>query len=392
MRDVVIVGAARTAIGSFGGSLKSVPARTLGAICIKEALKRAGVEAEQVEEVIMGNVLQGGLGQNVARQMMIDAGLPQEIPAMTLNKVCGSGLRAVALAAQIIKAGDADIVVAGGAENMSMSGYVLPTARWGSRMGDTKMVDMMIKDGLSDAFSGVHMGITAENICDQWGLTREELDAFAAASQQKAEAAIKAGKFKDEIVPVEIPQRKGDPVVFDTDEFPRAGVTAEGLAKLKPAFKKDGMVTAANASGINDSGAAVVVMSKEKADELGLKPLCTIKSYASAGVDPQIMGIGPVPSSKKALEKAGLTVADMDLIEANEAFAAQSVAVGKELGFDAEKLNVNGGAIALGHPIGASGCRILISLIHEMEKRDAKKGLATLCIGGGQGTAMVVER
>lgn len=392
MRDVVIVGAARTAIGSFGGSLKNVPARTLGAVCIKEALKRAGVEANKVDEVIMGNVLQGGLGQNVARQMMIDAGLPQEIPAMTLNKVCGSGLRAVALAAQIIKAGDADIVVAGGAESMSMSGYVLPTARWGSRMGDTKMVDMMIKDGLSDAFSGVHMGITAENICDQWGLTREELDAFAAASQQKAEAAIKAGKFKDEIVPVEVPQRKGDPVIFDTDEFPRAGVTAEGLAKLKPAFKKDGMVTAANASGINDSGAAVVVMSKEKADELGIKPMCTIKSYASAGVDPQIMGIGPVPSSKKALEKAGLTIDDMDLIEANEAFAAQSVAVGKELGFDAEKLNVNGGAIALGHPIGASGCRILISLIHEMEKRDAKKGLATLCIGGGQGTAMVIER
>lgn len=392
MRDVVIVGAARTAIGSFGGSLKNVPARTLGAVCIKEALKRAGVEANKVDEVIMGNVLQGGLGQNVARQMMIDAGIPQEVPAMTLNKVCGSGLRAVALAAQIIKAGDADIVVAGGAESMSMSGYVLPTARWGSRMGDTKMVDMMIKDGLSDAFSGVHMGITAENICDQWGLTREELDAFAAASQQKAEAAIKAGKFKDEIVPVEVPQRKGDPVIFDTDEFPRAGVTAEGLAKLKPAFKKDGMVTAANASGINDSGAAVVVMSKEKADELGIKPMCTIKSYASAGVDPQIMGIGPVPSSKKALEKAGLTIDDMDLIEANEAFAAQSVAVGKELGFDAEKLNVNGGAIALGHPIGASGCRILISLIHEMEKRDAKKGLATLCIGGGQGTAMVIER
>lgn len=392
MRDVVIVGAARTAIGSFGGSLKTVPARTLGAICIKEALKRAGVEADQVDEVIMGNVLQGGLGQNVARQMLIDAGLPQETPAMTLNKVCGSGLRAVSLAAQIIKAGDADIVVAGGAENMSMSGYILPAARWGARMGDTKMVDIMIKDGLSDAFSGVHMGITAENICDQWGLTREELDEFAAASQQKATAAIKAGKFKDEIVPVEIPQRKGDPVVFDTDEFPREGVTAEGIGKLKPAFKKDGMVTAANSSGINDSGAAVVVMSKEKADELGLKPLCTIKSYASAGVDPQIMGIGPVPSTQKALEKAGMTVADLELIEANEAFAAQSVAVGKELGFNKDILNVNGGAIALGHPIGASGCRILISLIYEMERRDAKTGLATLCIGGGQGTALVVER
>ena len=392
MRDVVIVGAARTPIGAFGGSLKTVPAKTLGAVCIKEALNRAGVKPEQVDEVIMGNVLQGGLGQNPARQMSIEAGIPKEVPSFTLNKVCGSGLRAVSLAAQIIKAGDADVVVAGGAENMSMAGYVMPSARWGARMGDNKMIDMMVHDGLTDAFSGVHMGITAENICDQWGLTREELDAFAAASQQKAVAAVEAGKFKDEIVPVEIPQRKGDPIVFDTDEYPKAGTTAEGIAKLRPAFKKDGMVTAANASGINDSGAAVIVMSKEKADELGIKPICTIKSYASAGVDPQIMGIGPVPSSTKALEKAGMTVADLDLIEANEAFAAQSVAVGKDMGFDAEKLNVNGGAIALGHPIGASGCRILISLIHEMQKRDSKTGLATLCIGGGQGTAMVVER
>ena len=392
MKEVVIVGAARTAIGSFGGTLKSVPASTLGAIAVKEAIKRAGITPDMVEEVIMGNVLQAGLGQNVARQISIEAGIPKEVPSMTLNKVCGSGLRAVELAAQIIKAGDADIIVAGGAENMSLAPYVTNAARWGARMGDTKLVDVMIRDGLSDAFSGVHMGITAENICDQWGLTREELDQFAAASQQKAEAAIKAGKFKDEIVPVEIPQKKGDPKIFDTDEFPRAGVTAEGLAGLKPAFKKDGMVTAANASGINDSGAAVIVMSKEKADELGIKPMATIKSYASAGVDPQIMGIGPVPATQKALAKAGLEIKDIDLIEANEAFAAQSVAVGKELGFDASKLNVNGGAIALGHPIGASGCRILITLLYEMARRDAKTGLATLCIGGGQGTALIVER
>ncbi|MBQ3122899.1 MAG: acetyl-CoA C-acetyltransferase [Firmicutes bacterium] len=392
MREVVIVGAARTAIGSFGGTLKGVPAATLGAIAVKEAIKRAGITPDMVEEVIMGNVLQAGLGQNVARQISIEAGIPQEVPSMTLNKVCGSGLRAVELAAQIIKAGDADIIVAGGAENMSASPYVVPAARWGARMNDAKLVDVMIRDGLSDAFSGVHMGITAENIVDQWGLTREELDAFAANSQQKAEAAQAKGVFDEEIVPVEIPQKKGDPIVFAKDEFPKAGVTAEGLAKLKPAFKKDGIVTAANASGINDSGAAVVVMSKEKADELGLTPMATIKSYASAGVDPQIMGIGPVPATKKALEKAGMTVEDLDLIEANEAFAAQSVAVGKELGFDLSKLNVNGGAIALGHPIGSSGCRILITLLYEMKRRDAKTGLATLCIGGGQGTALIVER
>jgi acetyl-CoA C-acetyltransferase len=392
MREVVIVSAARTPLGSFGGSLKGIKTSTLGAIAVKEAIKRAGIDAAQIDEVVMGCVLQGGLGQNIARQISIEAGIPIEVPSMTINKVCGSGLRAVGLAAQMIKAGDADIVVAGGAENMSMAGYAMPAARWGARMGNTNMVDMMVNDGLTDAFNNYHMGITAENICDQWGLNREELDAFSATSQQRAEAAIKAGKFKDEIVPVEIPQRKGDPIIFDTDEFPKYGTTAEGLAKLKPAFKKDGMVTAANASGINDAGAAVIVMSKEKADELGIKPLCTIKSYASAGVDPTIMGIGPVPSSKKALEKAGITVADLDLIEANEAFAAQSVAVRNDLGLNPEIVNVNGGAIAIGHPIGASGTRILITLIHEMIKRDAKTGLATLCIGGGQGTALIVER
>lgn len=393
MREVVIVGAARTPIGSFGGSLKGVPARQLGAIAIKGALERAGVKPEQVDEVIMGCVLQGGLGQNVSRQMALDAGLPIEVPTMTINKVCGSGLRAVELAAQIIKAGDAEIVVAGGAENMSAAAYAMPAARWGARMNNTQMVDMMVNDGLWDAFNNYHMGVTAENVAEQWGLTREELDEFAVASQQKAEAAVKAGKFADEIVPVEIPQRKGDPIVFDTDEYPKFGASVEKMAKLKPAFKKDGVVTAANASGINDAGAALVVMSKEKADELGLKPLCTIKGYASAGVDPKIMGIGPVPSSKKALEKAGCTIDDMDLIEANEAFAAQSLAVGRDLGFDASKLNVNGGAIALGHPIGASGARILISLIYEMQKReDAKLGLATLCIGGGMGTAVVIEK
>ncbi len=392
MREVVIVSAVRTPIGNFGGTLKSTPTRTLGAITIKAALEKVGLKGEQVDEVIMGCVLQGGLGQNVARQMVIDAGMPVEVPAMTINKVCGSGLRAVELAAQIIKAGDAEVIIAGGAENMSMSGYVDTKSRWGARMGNYPNLDMMVNDGLTDAFSSVHMGITAENICEQWGLTRNELDEFAANSQQKAEAAVKAGRFKEEIVPVEIPQRKGEPVVFDTDEFPKFGTTAEGLGKLKPAFKKDGIVTAANASGINDSGAAVVVMSKEKADELGIKPMATIKSYASAGVDPQIMGIGPVPSTKKALEKAGMDIKDLDLIEANEAFAAQSVAVGRDLGINKDILNVNGGAIALGHPIGASGCRILVSLLHEMEKRDSKKGLATLCIGGGMGTALIVER
>ena len=393
MKEVVIVGAARTAIGKFGGTLKNVPARTLGAVCIEEALKRAGVEKDQVDEVIMGCVLQGGLGQNVARQMMLDAGLPVETPCFTLNKVCGSGLRAVSLAAQMIKAGDADIVVAGGAENMSATAYAMKDARWGARMNNTTMTDMMVNDGLWDAFNQYHMGITAENVAEQYGLTREELDEFSVISQNRAEAAIEAGKFKDEIVPVTIPQRKGDPIVFDTDEHLTKGSTMEKVAKLKPAFKRDGgIVTAANASGINDSGAAVVVMSKEKADELGIKPLCTIKSYASGGVDPSIMGVGPVPACRKALDKAGITVDDLDLIEANEAFAAQSIAVRRDLGFDPEKVNVNGGAIALGHPIGASGCRILITLIYEMMKRDAKTGLATLCIGGGMGTTVIVER
>ena len=392
MREVVIVGAARTAIGKVGGTLKNVPTRQLGAVCIEEALKRAGVEKDQVDEVIMGCVLQGGLGQNVARQMMLDAGLPVEIPCFTINKVCGSGLRAVELAAQIIKAGDADIVVAGGAENMSSAPYVMPAARWGARMFDAKMTDMMVNDGLWDAFNNYHMGMTAENVAEQWGLTREELDEFSVISQQRAEKAVDSGVFKDEIVPVTIPQRKGDPIVFDTDEHLTRGSTMEKVAKLKPAFKKDGgIVTAANASGINDSGAAVVVMSKEKADELGIKPMATIKSYASGGVDPSIMGVGPVPASRKALEKAGLTIEDMDLVEANEAFAAQSLAVRKDLGLDPEKTNVNGGAIALGHPIGASGCRILITLLYEMQRRGSHYGLATLCIGGGMGTSVIVE-
>lgn len=392
MREVVIVSAARTPIGNYGGTLKDNTAVALGAIAVKEAIKRAGISPEMVDEVVLGCVLQAGLGQNVARQVSIAAGIPQEVPSLTINKVCGSGLRTVGLAAQMIKAGDADIVVCGGTESMSNAPYTIPTARWGARMNDQKMVDVMVNDGLWDAFNNYHMGVTAENIVEQWGLTREEQDEFALASQLKAEAAIKAGKFKDEIVPVVIPQRKGDPIVFDTDEYPKFGASIEKMASLKPAFKRDGgTVTAANASGINDSAAALVVMSKEKAEALGITPLCTIKSYASAGVDPKIMGTGPIPASRKALEKAGLGIADMDLIEANEAFAAQSVAVGKELGIDAAKLNVNGGAIALGHPIGASGARILITLLYEMKKRGSKYGLATLCIGGGQGTAMIVE-
>ena len=391
MREVVIASAARTPIGSFGGTLKNTPAVTLGKTAVEEAVKRAGIKPEQVDELVFGCVLQAGLGQNVARQVSLAAGLPIETPAMTINKVCGSGLRSVGLAAQIIKAGDADIVVAGGTESMSMAPYAMPAARWGARMFDAKMVDVMVNDGLWDAFNQYHMGVTAENVADQWGITREELDEFALKSQQKAEAAIKAGKFKDEIVPVVIPQKKGDPIVFDTDEFPKFGASLEKMAKLKPAFKKDGVVTAANASGINDSAAALVVMSADKAKELGITPLCKIVSYASAGVDPSIMGVGPIPASKKALEKAGLTVDDIDLFEANEAFAAQSVAVGRELQIPEEKLNVNGGAIALGHPIGASGARILITLIYEMKKRGCHKGLATLCIGGGMGTAMIVE-
>jgi acetyl-CoA C-acetyltransferase len=393
MREVVIASAVRTPIGKFGGSLKDVSARKLGAIVIKEALNRAGVDPAAVDEVIMGCVLQGGLGQNVSRQMSLDAGVPVEVPTFTINKVCGSGLRAVELAAQIIKAGDADIIVAGGAENMSATAYAMPAARWGARMFDTKMVDMMVNDGLWDAFNGYHMGITAENVAEQWGLTREQLDEFSVISQQRAEKAVDSGRFDDEIVPVTIPQRKGDPIVFSRDEHLTRGSSMEKVAKLKPAFKKDGgVVTAANASGINDSGAACVVMSAEKAEELGIKPMCKIVSYASGGVDPSIMGVGPVPATKKALEKAGLTIEDIDLVEANEAFAAQSLAVRKELGLDPEKTNVNGGAIALGHPIGASGCRILVTLIYEMMKRDSKRGLATLCIGGGMGTSLIVER
>lgn len=392
MREVVIASAVRTAVGSFGGSLKDVAAVDLGATVIKEAIKRAGIKGEQVQEVIMGNVLQAGLGQNPARQAVIKAGLPVEVPAFTLNKVCGSGLRAVSLACQMIKAGDADVIIAGGMESMSKAPYILNTARWGQRMGNGQMVDGMINDGLWDAFNNYHMGITAENIAEQWGLTREEQDAFAAASQQKAEKAIKEGKFKEEIVPVVIPQRKGDPIVFDTDEYVKFGATAEKLAKLKPAFKKDGTVTAGNASGINDGAAAFVIMSADKAKELGVTPLAKITSYGSAGLEPSIMGYGPFHATKVALEKVNLTVEDLDLIEANEAFAAQSLAVGKDLKFDMEKVNVNGGAIAIGHPIGASGARILVTLLHEMKKRDAKKGLATLCIGGGMGTALVVER
>ena len=392
MREVVIASAVRTAIGTFGGALKDVPAADLGAIVIKEAVNRAGIKPELVNEVVMGNVIQAGLGQNVARQAAVKAGLPIEIPAMTLNMVCGSGLRSVALVAQMIKAGDCDVVVAGGMENMSRAPYALETTRWGQRMGDGKLVDTMIKDALSDAFNNYHMGVTAENIVKEWGLTREELDEFSLNSQLKAEKAIKEGKFKDEIVPVMVPQRKGEPKVFDTDEGPRFGSTMEGLARLKPCFIKDGKVTAGNSSGINDGAAAFVVMSAEKATELGVTPLATIVSYGHKGLDPAIMGYGPFHATKAAMENANLTVEDMDLIEANEAFAAQSIAVAKDLHFDMSKVNVNGGAVALGHPVGASGARILVTLLHEMQRRDAKKGLATLCIGGGMGTAMIVER
>lgn len=391
LQDAVIVSAVRTAIGTYGGGLAEVSAVKLGEICIRAALQRADLKPQQVDEVIMGNVLQAGLGQNPARQASIEADLPVSVPAMTINKVCGSGLKAVILAAQAIKLGDAEIIVAGGMESMSRAPYLLEKARFGYRMNDGTLVDSMIRDGLWDAFNNCHMGITAENICMESHLTREELDAFALESQQRAVHAIETGVFRDEIVPVEIPGRKGV-TVFDQDQQPRADTTAEGLAKLRPAFKKDGMVTAGNSSGLNDGGAATVVMSRRKANELGLKPMATIRSYASAGVDPRIMGMGPVPSSRRALEKAGLSVSDMDLVEANEAFAAQSVAVGKELGFDRSKLNVHGGAIALGHPIGASGTRVLVTLLYEMQRRNAHYGLTTLCIGGGQGVAMVVER
>jgi len=391
LNDAVIVSAVRTAIGTYGGGLAEVPAVKLGEICIRAALQRADLKPNQVDEVIMGNVLQAGLGQNPARQAAINAGLPVEVPAMTINKVCGSGLKAVILAAQAIRLGDADIVVAGGMESMSQAPYLLEKARFGYRMGDGQLVDSMIRDGLWDAFNNYHMGITAENICTESHLSREELDAFALESQRRAVHAIEAGTFRAEIVPVEVPGRKGS-TFFEQDQQPRAETTAEALAKLRPAFKKDGMVTAGNSSGLNDGGAAVVVMSRTKAEELGLRPLATIRSYASAGVDPRIMGMGPVPSSRRALKKAGLSVADLDVVEANEAFAAQSVAVGKELGFDRAKLNVNGGAIALGHPIGASGTRVLVTLLYEMQRRNAHYGLATLCIGGGQGVAMIVER
>lgn len=392
MTEVVIVSAVRTAIGSFQGSLKDVPATQLGAIVIEGALAKVGIDGELVDEVIMGNVLQAGLGQNPARQASIKAGLPQTVPAMTINKVCGSGLKAVHLATQAIKAGDASIIVAGGFENMSQAPYLMPKARQGYRMGDQKVIDSMVHDGLWCAFNDYHMGVTAENLCDQFMITREEQDAFSARSQQRAAQAIAAGKFTDEIIAVEIPQRKGAPIVFAEDEYVKATTTEASLAKLRPAFKRDGSVTAGNASGINDGAAAVVVMSKAKADELGVTPLVTIAGNASAGVNPAVMGIGPVEAVKKALTKANTALDQMDVIEANEAFAAQSIAVDKALHFDHDKLNVNGGAIALGHPIGASGARILVTLIHEMQKQDAKKGLATLCIGGGQGVATVVTR
>ncbi len=392
VEKVVIVAAGRTAIGTFGGSLSSVPAHTLGAKVIAGLLDQTGIKPDQVDEVILGHVLTAGLGQNPARQSAIEAGIPNSVPSMTINKVCGSGLKAIHLAAQAIKCGDADIIIAGGQENMSLSPHLLPKSRDGQKMGDWKMVDSMIKDGLWCAFNDYHMGVTAENIVKEYDISRDEQDAFAAASQNKTEAAQAAGKFDDEIIAVEIPQRRGDPVVFDKDEFPRAGVTAEALGKMRPAFDREGSVTAANASGLNDGAAAVIVMSESKAKELGLEPLATIAAYSSAGVDPAIMGTGPIPASTKCLEKAGWAKEDLDLVEANEAFAAQAISVNKGMEWDTSKVNVNGGAISLGHPIGASGCRVLVSLLHEMKRSDAKKGLATLCIGGGQGVALAVER
>lgn len=391
MENVVIVGAVRTAVGKFGGSLAKVPAAELGATVIRALLAKTGVAADQISEVILGQVLTAGVGQNPARQAVIRAGLPESVPAMTINKVCGSGLKAVMLAAQSIQCGDAEIVIAGGQENMSASPHVLSGSRDGFRMGDAKLVDTMIVDGLWDVYNNFHMGITAENLAKKYEISREEQDVFSTASQNKAEAAQAAGKFKDEIVPVVIPSKKGD-IVFDTDEFIKAGATVESLASLKPAFDKAGTVTAGNASGINDGAAAVLVMTESKAKALGLPILARIKSFASAGVDPAIMGIGPAPATRLALKKAGWTAEQLDLVEANEAFAAQACAVNKELGWDTSKVNVNGGAIAIGHPIGASGARILVSLLHEMQRRDAKKGLATLCIGGGMGVALAVER
>ncbi len=389
---VVIVDAVRTALGNFNGSLASIPAHKLGATVTRALLERSGIKGEQVDEVILGQVLTAGTGQNPARQTVIEAGLPETCPAMTINKVCGSGLKSVHLAAQAILCGDADIVIAGGQENMSLSPHVLPKSRNGQTMGEWALKDSMIVDGLWDAFNDYHMGITAENIASKYDISREQQDEFAANSQQKAQQAIADNKFDDEIIPVEIPQRKGDPVVFAADEFPRAGTTADSLAKLRPAFKKEGSVTAGNASGINDGAAVLLMMSTAKAQQLGLEPLATIAAYASAGVDPALMGTGPVPASKKCLDKAGWTIGDLDLIEANEAFSAQSLGVSCELNWDSSIVNVNGGAIALGHPIGASGARVLVTLLHEMKRRDAKKGLATLCIGGGQGVALAVER
>ncbi len=392
MREVVIVSAARTPIGSFGGSLAALSAVELGTIAAKEAIKRAGFDAALIDDVIIGNILSAGLGQNVARQVAVYAGVPETVPAMTINKLCGSGLRAVSMAAQFIMLGDADIILAGGTESMTNAPYLLPKGRYGYRMGDGKIIDSMIHDGLTETFNNYHMGVTAENIAKRWNISRDEQDAFALNSQLKTEAAQKAGKFKDEIVPVVIPQRKGDPIVVDTDEYPRPGTTLDKLAKLPPAFDKAGTVTAGNSSGINDGAAMLLVMSKQKADELGLKPLVTIRSYASVGLDPTIMGYGPVPASRKALEKIGYTVDQIDLVEANEAFASQSIAVVRDMGLDPGKVNVNGGAIALGHPIGASGARILTTLIYEMGRRKAKTGLATLCIGGGMGTSIIIER
>lgn len=392
MKRVAIVSAVRTAVGSFQGSLATVPAVDLGAVVIKEALSRAGLQGEDVDEVMMGNVLQAGLGQNPARQAAIKAGIPVEVPAITINKVCGSGLRSVSLAAQAIRAGEAEIAVAGGMESMSLAPYVLAKARTGYRMGDDKLVDAMIRDGLWCAMTDVHMGITAENIAERFGISREEQDQFALASQQKACKAIEEGRFEEEIVPVEIPQRKGDPIIFKVDEHPRPGTTLEKLAALRPAFKKDGTVTAGNASGINDGACALVLVAEDKAEKMGLEPLAYVLAGASAGVEPSIMGTGPIPATRKALAKAGLSIGDMDLIEANEAFAAQALAVAKELELPEEKVNVNGGAIALGHPIGASGARILTTLLYELKRREGRYGLATLCIGGGQGVALIVER
>ena len=392
-RKVVIASAARTPIGSYGGALKSVSAQDLGITAVKGAIERAGIKPEDVDEMVFGCVLQAGLGQNVARQISIGAGIPKEKPAMTLNIVCGSGLRSVSLAAQMIMAGDDEVVLAGGTESMSNAPYLIQDARWGAKMGDKKLVDDMMRDGLTDAFEGYPMGMTAENIVEKYGLTRQEQDELAAESQNRAEKARKEGRFKDEIVPVEIKDRKGNVTVVEDDEYIKEGVTVEGISKLKPAFKRDGgSVTAANSSGINDGAAALILMSEEKAKELGVTPLATIVSYATEGVDPAIMGTGPIPTVRKALEKANLTLDDMELIEANEAFAAQALSVIKELGLNTDIVNVNGGAIALGHPIGASGARILTTLLYEMQKRDAKKGLATLCIGGGMGTAVIVER